>query len=117
MSEETKEKIRNTLKKNWEKNKKELLEKRKSTQSTAYTNHVRVRKNKISTTYIIQNHPRCKYKSFSDKRDCDKYLIKLELDTISEKLDCIVQMNSAITEQINNITEMVNNLAKSLFIE
>lgn len=105
MSEETKAKIRASLKKY---SKTADYSRRPRSASTRSIKYLRVRKNKISTAYIIENHPKCKYKNFNNLADCKRYLFYLNAQ------DDIINLHKKTKELLDNMKKCAEQIQEVL---
>lgn len=119
MTAETRKKISESVKKAWRSNRSVFLIRQKGQKKqdngTLHFDYVRVRKRKVGTSYIIQNHPMCKHKSFSNMKDCLIYLIKLDIDKCKKLLEDLLIRQQEISRQIDSIRQMIINLSEEVF--
>lgn len=113
MTEETKKKISESVKKAFADGKFKKRRGRGAT-DTGLPKYVRIRRNKNTVSYIVNNHPICKHKAFSTMEECVKYLQRLELlvvlPDIKKQLEKIQESCLKQERLLNEIIQAVHNL-------
>jgi group I intron endonuclease len=81
MTEETRKKISESVKKAFAEGKFKNRFK-DNPRTIKFPKYIRIRKNKNTVSYIVQNHPKCKFKAFSTMEECINYLQILEFSMV-----------------------------------
>lgn len=119
MTAETKKKISESLKKTWKDHGNIFHD--NTGQKERIIDYIKVKQNKVSTSYIVTNHPKCKHKSFNTMVECQRYLLKLDIDILMDELQKIQEHQVRVTQSIEQIEQaiqtIINNFKSALSSE